>query len=142
MTWPLVVHGAATWAMVGVIWMVQIVHYPLFAAVGTAQFADYERSHQLRITWVVAPLMAIELITAAWLVAAPPAGVSRWVLWLGLALVVVNWGATALVQVPLHERLAAGFVATAHAQLVATNWIRTIAWTLRGGLAAWLLARA
>lgn len=141
MTWVLAIHAAATWSMVGVIWMVQVVHYPLFAEVGAAQFAAYERSHQQRITWIVAPLMLIELLSAVWLVASPPSGVARWILWLGLALVLVNWGSTALVQVPLHERLAAGFSEAAHARLVATNWVRTASWTLRGGLAGWLLVR-
>lgn len=30
----LLVHAAATWAMVGLVWFVQVVHYPLFAQVG------------------------------------------------------------------------------------------------------------
>jgi hypothetical protein len=34
-------------------------------------------------------------------------------------------------QVPLHTRLARGFDPAAHRQLVRTNWLRTLAWTLR-----------
>ena len=30
----LAAHAAATWALVGLIWTVQVVHYPLFALVG------------------------------------------------------------------------------------------------------------
>ena len=41
-------HLAATAAMTGLIWFVQVVHYPLFAAVGADQFVAYEVAHQRR----------------------------------------------------------------------------------------------
>ena len=50
-------------------------------------------------------------------------------------------GATFVISVPRHNLLAAGFDAAVIDSLVATNWIRTIAWTARAGLAAWFLAR-
>jgi hypothetical protein len=37
------IHLAATWFMVGLIWVIQIVHYPLFTSVGSDSFAEYER---------------------------------------------------------------------------------------------------
>jgi hypothetical protein len=57
-----------------------------------------------------------------------------------LALVAVIWAATFFVIVPIHERLGtAGFDATLHSRLVAWNWVRTIAWTVRGFIALrWL----
>ena len=45
-----------------------------------------------------------------------------------------------LASVPMHERLGRGFDPAAHRRLVATNWIRTIAWTARGALVLWMLA--
>jgi hypothetical protein len=53
-----------------------------------------------------------------------------------LGLIGVNWLSTAIVQVPLHRRLEQGFEAGAHGRLVATNWVRTGAWTARGVLVA------
>ena len=61
-------HAASTWALVGLIWIVQLVHYPLMATVGTPQFPSYHAAHAQRITWVVAPLMLAELATAGLLV--------------------------------------------------------------------------
>jgi hypothetical protein len=135
----LLAHAAATWAMLGLIWFVQVVHYPLFARVGAAGFPLYEAAHASRTTLVVGPLMVIELLTAVWLVATMPAGVSRPAAWLGLGLVAVIWLSTALLQVPQHNVLARGFDPAAHVLLVTSNWVRTMAWTLRGGLALWLL---
>ncbi len=122
-------HSAATWALVGLIWIIQLVHYPLFAQVGRETFQDYHHCHTTQITWVVAPLMFTELATAAWLVFTG----SR-ELWLLASLVPLggNWLSTWWVQIPLHEKLAKGFDEQTHKRLVATNWWRTAAWTLRG----------
>jgi hypothetical protein len=37
-----------------------------------------------------------------------------------------------MLQVPLHQKLSSGFDAAVHRRLVATNWWRTVGWTLRG----------
>lgn len=137
----LVLHFAATWFLVGLIWIVQVVHYPLFARVGSAEFASYEAAHANLITLVVGPLMLLELLTAVALLTLWPSSLPCWVAWLGLALVGLIWLTTMLVSVPLHAKLAAGFDAQTHALLVATNWIRTLAWTARGLLLAWVLHR-
>lgn len=68
----------ATWLMTGVIWTVQIVHYPLFAGVGPDRFLDYARAHTARIIRLVAPVMLVELATGAWLALDPPAGIAAW----------------------------------------------------------------
>ncbi len=47
-------HLGSTWFMVGLIWLIQIVHYPLFARVGVEQFVPYEREHSRLITYIVA----------------------------------------------------------------------------------------
>ena len=128
----------ATLAMVGLIWFVQVVHYPLFAKVGTKCFSDYEQSHQKRTTLVVAPLMLIEAATAIALLALRPPGVSNLSVVIGLLLVGAIWLSTALIQVPAHERLAKAFSPVTHRTLVVTNWFRTGAWTARGLLVIWM----
>lgn len=138
----LLLHAAATLTMFGVILMVQLVHYPLFRYVGTGQYTTYQAEHMRRISWIVGPAMTLELATAVWLVAVPPAGVSTGVVWGGLALVVLIWATTGLIHVPLHARLATGFDAAAHRRLVRLNWVRTVAWTLRAALVLWMLAEA
>lgn len=137
------IHAASVWAMVGLIWFVQVVHYPLFAAVAALApdqpeaFAAYEKQHATLTTLVVFPLMVTELFTTILLVfAIKPAGVSPWLLWAAFASVFVNWMSTAFVQVPQHNILAAGFDPDAHAALVNTNWLRTVVWTAHGFIAA------
>jgi hypothetical protein len=136
----LLVQLASTLFMVGLIWFVQIVHYPLFAAVPESASVAYERAHTERTTWVVIVPMLIELGSAVWLAALP--GEDRALRYVGVALVGLVWASTFFLQVPMHERLSSGFDASAHARLVLTNWIRTVAWTARGALVLYLLNKA
>jgi hypothetical protein len=61
--------------------------------------------------------------------------------WLGASLAAVVWLLTMLVSVPKHAFLAQGFDGRAHELLVATNWLRTVAWTVRGAILLWVVAR-
>lgn len=124
-------HLIATVLMAGVIVFVQIVHYPLMSAVGAREYTTYQDGHATRTGWVVGPTMLVELGTAGWLAAAPPAPGLGAAAYSGLALLAVIWLSTLALQVPAHRRLAAGFDAAVHRRLVATNWIRTIAWIAR-----------
>lgn len=132
-------HFATTLFMTGVIWFVQIVHYPLFASTGSTDFRTYEQRHSTLTTWVVAPPMLVEGVTALLLFWFRPTGVSTWQLSIGLALVAVIWLSTALVQVPCHDALSQGFDSSVHQRLVRTNWMRTATWSLRSLLVAWMV---
>lgn len=135
------IHCYATLAMVGLIWFVQVVHYPMMADVGQVDFARYEQIHQSRTTWVVAPFMLLEAITALWLWQFSPSPVPRTLVVTGLLLLAVVWGSTYALQVPMHTKLSAGFDGPSHRFLVNSNWIRTIAWSARGVVAILILQR-
>lgn len=139
MHWILLVNTFATLYMTGLIWFVQIVHYPLFAKVGEAQFPGYSRAHQTLTTLVVGPPMLLEALTAGLLVVARPAQIPAWMVWTGLLLVIIIWASTAALQVPAHGKLVAGFDASTGAFLVSSNWIRTVGWTARAGLVMLML---
>lgn len=125
--------------MFGVIWMVQIVHYPLMRFVSGEQFARFETAHRVRISWVVGPLMAVEGVCVLAFLFAPPAGLPWWLPWAGAGAEAIAIGTTVFVSAPLHEKLNAHFDPATLNRLVATNWIRTIAWTCRAGLAIAML---
>jgi len=138
--WLLLVHAATACVMTGLIWFVQIVHYPLLAAVDAQGFGAYHREHTRRTTCVVGPVMLVEATTAVWIASVPLTAPS--LAWLGLALLATVWVATMWLSVPRHNRLAAGFDGAAHASLVTTNWIRTVGWTARSIVALAMVADA
>lgn len=126
--------------MVGLIWFVQIVHYPLMGSVPDAAATAYARSHQRRTTWIVAPVMLIEAMSAAALFFLPLGRFNGTpLLWTGLLLLVAIWISTFAVLVPLHERLARQPHPRIVRGLVVWNWVRTISWTARGIIALGLL---
>ena len=137
----LLIHLAATLAMVGLIWFVQVVHYPLFSQIGHEDFRLYERSHQRLTTFAVAPLMLTEAITALMLPWFRPALIPMAAAVMGVLLVGTLWSFTFFWQVLAHQRLARSFDPTTHRRLVQSNWLRTIAWSARGVLVCWMIAK-
>jgi uncharacterized membrane protein len=133
------IHCIATVYMTGLIWFVQIVHYPLHGFVGAQNFKTYQLQHVKLTGPVVAPVMIVEAIGAVLLVANPPQLLPVESVWAGLLLLVVIWGSTALLQVPLHNNLVTGFDSAGHQKLVKSNWIRTISWSLRSVLVLYML---
>jgi len=85
--------------------------------------------------------MLVELGACLLMVAARPPAVSMTVAIVGLGLCALAWVVTGLVSVPLHETLGRGFDASAHARLLSSNWLRTLAWTARGALLLWTMTR-
>lgn len=129
---------ALTGCMTGLIWFVQIVHYPLMWQDLGPSFPAWHAAHTRRTTCVVAPLMFLEMLVAGML-AVRPGDVGAPVASAALALLAVAWASTFMIQVPLHGRLSHGFDPEAHRALCRSNWIRTLAWTCRLAL---LLAAA
>lgn len=134
-----IAHAAATLFMCGLIWFVQVAHYPLFTLVGEHGYGQYQQQHMRLTTWVVGPPMLIETATALALWLLPPRMGPDWVHHLNIGLLAAIWASTVLLQVPCHDRLARGYDAAAHARLVRSNWIRTLAWTARAPIALGLL---
>lgn len=133
------IHLASTLFMTGLIWFVQVAHYPLFKNVGEAGFIAYQQLHMSRTTSVVGAPMIVELVTAIFLLWMAPARLEAWPLWVAFALLVAVWLTTFLVHVPQHDALSRAFDSEVHNRLVAFNWLRTIAWTVRSLLLLWMI---
>jgi hypothetical protein len=128
-------HAGATLFMTGLIWFVQVVHYPLLRRIPVSEVSAYAREHARRTGWVVGPVMLAELGLA--LALAARGGLLAWT---SLGLLGVLWASTAWIQVPLHRRLTLAPDPAAVESLVRTNWLRTAGWTLRAPLALALAA--
>jgi hypothetical protein len=134
----LLTHAGCTLFMTGLIWVIQVVHYPLFAYVGADDYERYHQLHMQRITWIVMPVMLAELLCAI-VLAMSPLAQGQYLSWVALGLLLLIWLSTALFQVPAHTELASGWNDSVHARLVQSNWIRTLLWSARSIIALWLL---
>lgn len=133
----LVLQAVASLNLMGLIWCIQLVHYPMFARLERANFGSSLVWHGRAITPLVGPWMLLELVCALYLWAFPPGPSLCYSA--GAWLVGGIWVSTGLLQVPLHGRLCRGFDEQAWRSLVRSNWIRTVLWSLRGGLALAML---
>ena len=137
----LIANLVASCVMTGVIWFVQHVHYPLLAQVQMGQAVAVAEEHQRRTGHVVALPMAVEGLTTLALLAQQPVGVTWYLPWIGAILLAVALGCTVLLSVPLHSQMAKNPDALVGAKLVATNWPRTIAWSLRAVVCVVMVAQ-
>ena len=133
------VYVASTWSMFGIIWFAQIVHYPLFRKVGKDSFTEYQNANLFRTVFVVIPLQMTELFTALLLVWKVPLGILPIQVWTNLILIGMTWVSTLTLQVPSHRKLALRFESKTQDLLVKSNWIRTVLWSIRGGIVFWML---
>lgn len=123
----LALHIASCFFMAGLIWVIQLIHYPAFAVIEPARFGRFHQLHSRALMWIAGPAMIVELATAI-AIAALYGGL----LWsLNLALTCVLWLATFLLIVPLHNTLSAEQNPDVISKMCSYNWIRTVLWTGR-----------
>lgn len=115
--------------MTGLIWFVQVIHYPSFKEQGTDHFHHLHHLHVLRTGFVVIPVMLAELGTSVVLSTYDSELflIDR----IGLGLVILIWLSTFLLQVPIHNKLRKSFEIRLITRLVRTNWIRTMLWSVK-----------
>jgi hypothetical protein len=122
-------HLIFTSLMVGVIWVIQLVHYPSFHYVKKDNYPLFQRFHMQRISIIVMPLMIIELLSGSYLV------YDRLYLNIyflsSILILLVIWLLTAVIFSGLHQRLEQGYDESLVNKMILYNWIRTSLWTLR-----------
>ena len=130
------INSFASFFMTGLIWYVQLVHYPSFRFVREADFHDFHNFHSLRTGYIVMPVMVTELASSGALWYSDSwSSLNAW----GFYIVILIWAATFFLSVPMHSILNSAKDDDAINRLVTTNWLRTILWTIKSVLAIILL---
>ena len=113
--------------LIGVILVTQIVSYPLFLEISDYKFPEYHNAYSKRIAIVVIPIMTIELIATIYMALIEQSSTNI----LLSSLILLIWGSTFLIQVPIHRKLSQLFNKNNVKQLINSNWIRTILWSAK-----------
>lgn len=130
---------ALTLVNVGMIWFLQLNHYPLYRLVGEEAFRAYMAGHNARLLVPVILPGGLAVLLSFLLAWVRPPGVPAWSVWLVIASGAAILLSTALIQGPAHAALARdGYSAALIQRVVATNWIRTAGWTLNAALLLWM----
>lgn len=133
-----IAHLAATGFMVGLIWTIHVVHYPLFALVNEP-YRPFQEAHMARITALLVIPWGLEVVCAALLVLAAPAGTATVIALAGVGLIGILVAITGLGAAPIHGRLMERFDPDLHRRLLRVDRVRALLWTVRLGPAAALL---
>ena len=124
-------HIVTTSMMIGVIWVIQLVHYPSFHFVDRNRYELFQDFHMRNISWIVFPIMSVELITGILLIQSPVFGHSNKLFFISMILLALIWFLTATLFISIHKNLSKGFNKHIINKLVNLNWLRTILWSLR-----------
>lgn len=130
---------ASCFFLTGLIWTIQVVHYPSFSWIQKDRFSAFSSFHSRRISLVVIPVMLVELFTAGILLLTK-SPIAPSLLVVNAVIVGLIWASTFFLSVPCHSRLSVGFSKQSAAKLVATNWSRTLLWSSRSVLWFWILS--
>ena len=121
------IHFLSTSLMVGIIWVIQLLHYPTFHFIKQSDYVEFQHFHMQRISFIVVPVMIIELLSGFMLVYYFRSNLFI----LCLTILLVIWLITFVFFTKLHQSLLGGYDKIIVNKLVQINWSRTVLWSLR-----------
>ena len=124
----LTTHLTSTSIMVGVIWVMQLVHYPTFKYVKESDYPIFQKYHMSNISYIVFPVMFTELITALLIFLS---GEKSLFFVLSLICLFLIWVITGVLFTKFHSILQKGKDLKMIEKMIKANWMRTLLWTLR-----------
>ncbi len=125
------IHSLVDFGMCVVLWLVQLVIYPSFLRVEPSELIAWHKAYTFRVSFIILPLMFGQLVFTILSVLEGPSILE----WVAFAFVLVCWILTFFVSVPLHRKIEQNDTTKETRQkLIATNWPRTILWSVIFGL--------
>ena len=113
--------------LVSLVFMTQFITYPTFLNIDKDKFSDYHRKYVNNISFIVAPVMLIELFTLSLIAYFS----SEFLIIKSLFLLLVIWLTTFFIMIPSHNRISKSFNIKEIKSLINYNWIRTILWSFK-----------
>ena len=113
--------------LVSLVFMTQFITYPTFLHIDKDKFSEYHRKYVNNISFIVAPVMLIELLTLLLI-----AYLSKdFLIIKSLILLLVIWLTTFFIMIPSHNRISKSFNIKEINRLINYNWVRTILWSFK-----------
>ena len=113
--------------LVSLVFMTQFITYPTFLHIDKDKFSEYHRKYVNNISFIVAPVMLIELLTLSLIAYFS----SEFLIIKSLFLLLVIWLTTFFIMIPSHNRISKSFNIKEIKSLINYNWIRTILWSFK-----------
>ena len=115
--------------MTGIIWLIQLIHYPSFSFIDKNMYSKFQTFHMNRISFLVGPIMILELLSGFYLLLFFYSESNFFVINFILNILILTM--TIIVFGTIHKKLIEGFKFSLFAKLISMNWIRTILWSMK-----------
>ena len=117
---------AIDFAMFLLIWLVQMIIYPVLHQISEENFSVWHAIYCKRIAYFVLPLMIAQLFESA----TACFFIGGILIWAKFICILSAWIITFLISAPYHQKLSKGGKDTdVIIRLISTNWFRTMLWT-------------
>lgn len=134
-----ILHLISTFFMVGVIWVVQIVHYPSFYFIDKQKYQVFQEFHMHKISMIVVPMMVLEIFSGLILIFNFYHNNGHTTFYLSVFMLICIWTITGSIFTKLHNELLKGYDKSIIKKIIEWNWSRTLLWTLRLFLISYIL---
>lgn len=139
-TWILILCLLASGYCMGVVWIAQLVDYPLYLAVPPSSFPAYFAKFNEAIVFPVIFALSVGWIISVVLILNRPREIPAWAAWSAAGLALLGFIASAAFEFPYNQQLMAeGFNEAAINAKITGNWFRLVPWTIQAGLVAWMV---
>ena len=113
--------------LIGVLIITQIISYPSLSSIDKTFFEKYHKNYVNRISYVVIPLMLIELFSLVYLTFY----ITDLFMIKSLLILLTIWLFTFISIIPLHNSLSNKRSDDIINRLINYNWFRTILWSIK-----------
>ena len=122
------IHLLATAILTGAIWVIQLIHYPVFKYIDKSYFKLFMKFHVRGILIFVLPFMLIEIVSGTYLFII---GHNSILFLFSLVILYLIWISTLLIFSNYHKELQQDKDNDIINKLVKYNWFRALGWTVR-----------
>ena len=122
------IHLLATAILTGAIWVIQLIHYPVFKYIDKSYFKLFMKFHVRGILIFVLPFMLIEIVSGTYLFII---GHNSILFLFSLVILYLIWISTLSIFSNYHKKLQHDKDNDIINKLVKYNWFRTLGWTVR-----------
>ena len=126
------IHLCVTWAMIGAVWFVQFVHYPVYRFLQKKDFYTFQKHHIKQTKALAIPVMVVEAITGILLLWGW-GGSALWAYaWINFFLLILIWVSSFHFCMKCHNQLSHEYSPHLILRLLHIHQVRTCFWTARG----------
>ncbi len=128
----LLFHAFATWLMIGMIFFVQVVYYPLYKRL-KKHLTTFEKKDLIHMGYLVGPTLMIELVSGVVVLFALDKSITYRILaYINVTLLVSVWIVSIIIKCRHRSSKKTLMFLRFHHMLLTSNWIRTTIWGIRG----------